>query len=123
MGKGGHIFFENPFSSLLMPPITVFLAISRQAILSGINNGRECGGTEALKTLMYENSSSTYQSATLLKLVAMLSEILGGGLPKMVTCISTITQLKISYMKSAALSSQSFEWYTWIGLTLDGAQL
>jgi len=59
---------------------------------------------------MYENFASTYQLATLLKLIAMLSEILGGGLPKMVTCIDTITQLKISYMKSEALSSQSFEW-------------
>jgi hypothetical protein len=64
-----------------------------------------------------------YQSTTLLKLAAMLSEILGNGLPKMVTCIGTITQLKILYMKSEALSSQSFEWYTWIGSASDGAQL
>ena len=110
MGKGGHTFFENPLSSFLIPPIMVYLMISRQASLLGINNGRVCGGTEAPKTLMYENSSSTYQSATLLKLTAMLSEILGGGLPKMVTYIGTITQSKISYMKFEALSSQRFEW-------------
>jgi hypothetical protein len=59
---------------------------------------------------MYENSASTYQSATLLKLVVMISEILGDGFPKMEMCIGTITQLKISYMNSAALSSQRFEW-------------
>jgi hypothetical protein len=59
---------------------------------------------------MYENYASTYHSTTLLKLVAMLSEILGGGLPKIEIFIGTITQLKISYINSTALFSQSLEW-------------
>jgi hypothetical protein len=97
--------------------------ISRQASLSGIRKGKAYGVTEAPKTLMYENSFSTYQSTTLLKFFVMLSDILGGGLPKMATCIGTITQLKISYTKSKALSSQILEWYTWTGSAFDGAQL
>jgi hypothetical protein len=88
----------------------ICLAISWKASLSGMNNGKAFGGIEALKTLRYENYASTYQSAILLRFTAIISEILGGGWPKNVTCSSTITQLKISYTKYEALSSHNFEW-------------
>jgi hypothetical protein len=75
-----------------------------------MNNGNACRGIEAPKTLRYENSTSTYQLAILLRFIAILFEILGGRWPKIVTCNGTITQLNISYTKFDALFSHSFEW-------------
>jgi hypothetical protein len=85
MGKGGHTFFDTPLISFLIPPSIVCLVISRHNSLSGKNSGREYGGTKVPETLIYENSGSIYQFSMLLKLVVMLSEILGGGWPKMAT--------------------------------------
>jgi hypothetical protein len=51
MGKEGHTFFEDALSSLLTPPITICRATSRQASLSGMNNGSASGGTIAPNTL------------------------------------------------------------------------